>query len=1071
MDARLILLATLGFATPLHAVDLDGDGMCDVWEARFRATALAPENDDDHDGQSNAEEAKAGTNPFDPGSVHRADLAGLTTTEARIDLPARPGKRYQVFVAGSPEGPWAPFGAPALCLEETLELIAPRSGDHRFYRVAVTDADTDSDGVSDWAELLLNGFDRTNGDSFASGTPGQDLADVTAMLQALQNGDIAANAVSPAAYEKDLSPAVVTFSRPAPASYPFTLFLSYGGATDSTKSSASEDDHEPLPGQLVIPAGVTSADLTITPLADTRAEVPEQLRILVGGSSVDVATSICDAAPVSTNQRLLVGYLRPLTGTGSLGGGLATVRLPGDNDVATVTVSFSNLQSPVNSTQVQTIDSAILQSVPPFNYGGQPWPIRASQSYATDQQVLDALLSGNVKLTVFTESHVGGEIEGQFDLAQGSTEFQPPPDPPVLATLAGDELDREIVRFLTQATFGPTDDDVATLRASVATHGGDRIAAFDEWIDQQFALPSPSLLEYTIAADRQEIEIRAALPTDHPDFNANFDPNHNNRRRGWWLLASHAPDQLRQRAAFALSEIFVISDGDALIKNRSYGAAHYYDMLRTGASGTYHDLLEGVATHPVMGQYLSHLRNGKAVLDNEGNVLISPDENFAREIMQLFSIGLVELHPDGTLKLGADGLPIPTYDQNDITEMARVFTGWSFGMRNNPSNSDTVVTNTNFNQGNGSERYEAQWTNPMAMFADYHDTDAKSVLGLDIPTGQSGEQDLADVVGFLANHPNTAPFICRRLIQRMTSANPSAGYLYRVSDVFTATGGNLEQTIKAVLLDPEARSLGTAETFAGIGKKREPILRYMAFLRAFGGGSELLLSDLTAFGYPAAELAKFPAGTTRVRMGDTDSSLGQTPQAAPSVFNWFLPDYTPAGLLAANGVISPEFQLANESSVYSETNRAYTLIYSSNGQGGTPVPAQADPPSTYSSTADHVTIDFEPLHALYLGVVDTNGDGLFTSADATTFDNPDAIRDACAAVLDHIDLMLCAGTMKARYGETAGLPRRIILGTLTTIRASRDDDDDAAIQADTIHDRVQAALWLVSSSPDAVIQK
>lgn len=248
--------------------------------------------------------------------------------------------------------------------------------------------------------------------------------------------------------------------------------------------------------------------------------------------------------------------------------------------------------------------------MPPFAYNGQLWRIRASQSYATDQSVLDALIDGSVELSIFTEAHVAGELSGAFSPAVGFVDMPVPIEPPAVTSLSGTALDREIVRFLTQATFGPTPADFADLRSRVAAAGGDRIAAFSAWIDEQFATPSPDLLAYTMAADRQDIEIR--LDPAKSYYNPSHDPNQGNRRRGWWLLARHGPDQLKQRAAFAFSEIFVISDQDSLIGNRAHGSAHYHDMLRDGATGTFRDLLRNVATHPMMGWYLSHLRNAKA---------------------------------------------------------------------------------------------------------------------------------------------------------------------------------------------------------------------------------------------------------------------------------------------------------------------------------------------------------------------------------------------------------------------------------------------------------------------------
>lgn len=1065
------LLATL----PSLALDVDNDGLCDVWEARYHATALLPGADEDGDGISNLDESRAGTNPSDASSRHAASIMSQAGT-FQVSVLSQPGKSYQLTSCQTLSGPWTPIGSAVAGTGGTLSLPSPASTGSGFFRVAVTDMDADSDGLNDWAERQLSGFDPNTADSFGAGVPGNDLAVATEMLQMLRDGNVSVAVTAATAYEKENEAASLTVSRSSAPGYPMTLFLKTAGATSPTKSSAASDDFtlknaaNQVVTSLVIPAGGFSSSLSIAPVPDSRIEVPEQLRILIGGSTLQGAVSIADAKPLSANQRLLVAYLRPSPGVNTLGSGIATILLEGNNDLATVAVSFSNLASPVNSVQVLTTSSAILQSVPPFAYGGQTWLIRASQSFTTDQAVLDSLLSGSVKLGVYTMVNVSGEIEGPFLATSGSTTFQTPPAPSPISPLSGTALDRDIVRFLTQATFGPTPALITDLQTRVANAGGDQLAAYSSWIDEQFTVPSPSLLAYTTAANQQEIISRASLPPTDPNFSTAFDPNNNNRRRGWWLHALHAPDHLRQRVAFALSEIFVISEADSLVAERSYGAASYYDMLRTNASGSYRDLLEGVSTHPMMGYYLSHLRNSKATYDTGGNLVTSPDENYAREIMQLFSIGLVQLHPDGSLKLGSNGLPISTYTQSDITEMARVFTGWSFSQRNNPSNSNTVITNTTFAYGNGSERFEAQWTSPMAMFSTNHDTGAKSMIGLSLPANQTGQKDLADVLSHLSNHPNTAPFICRRLIQRLVTSNPSAGYLYRVSSVFTSTGGNFPAVIKAILLDPEARSQGQALSLSSSGKPREPIVRATAFLRAFGAKSQLPLSDLTAYGFPASELAKFPAGTTRPRLSNSNSTLAQSPLAAPTVFNWFLPDYSPSGLLATNGLNSPELQIANENTVIQSSNFIYTPIF-----GGSPsVTSLVDqnlPPYSYGTSAHNVLIDVAPLNALYMAVVDVNGDGQFTSLDVGTFNNASKIAEACTAVVDRIDFLLCAGGLNARYGNTAGKPRKLILDAVASIQSGNNSSNNAANQATYMRDRIRTALWLVSSSPECVIQK
>jgi len=1060
---------------PLLALDLDGNGLDDVWEARYAASGLDPAADADGDGQSNLAECLAGTDPFDPASRFNAGVQPLSG-QMKVTVPAQPGKQYQLTTSSTLSGTWTPVGSPILATASTVEFTVGASSGKGFFRATATDVDSDGDGLNDWSEMQLAGFDRLNNHSFGAGVTDGDLAVATEMIQMLRNGDISLTTTTAAAYEKENTPAVLTFARPMAKNYPFTLFLKTSGSTDPTKSSASATDYTLADGsgtavvkRLVIPAAQTNAVLNIKPVADTKAEVPEWLHVALGGSTRNGDVTVCDATNTAANQKLFLAYLRAVPGVSSLGTGLATVRLQGDNDASTVTVSFSNLNSPVNSTQVLNSANSILQSVPPANYGGQAWSIRASQNFLSDQAVLDALLAGGIKLGVYTQANVTGEIEGQFQPASGSSEFQAPPAPDPIATLSGTALDQDIGRFLLQATFGPTPASIADMQARVAAKNGDRIAAFSDWIDEQLRLPpvapattpvgtpSPSLELYTISANKQDILVRSSLPTTDPNYNAAYDPNNNNRRRGWWLFALSGQDQLRQRMGFALSEIFVISDTDSLVLDRSYGSANYYDMLCSRGTGTYRNLLEGVATHPMMGWYLSHLRNQKAVVTN-GVVVVSPDENFAREIMQLFSIGLVKLHPDGSLKLGSDGLPIPTYGQADITEMARVFTGWSFSRYNNPSTSDTVVTNTTFNRGNGSERYESQWTAPMAMFAAYHDVGAKSMIGLSLPANQTGEKDLADVLDYLSANTNTPPFICRRLIQRFTAANPSSGYLYRVSEKFRTTNGDLKETLKAILLDPEARSNDLP--IASEGKVREPLLRATSFLRAFNGKSAVPIADLINYDYPQTELDKFPAGSMQARLNSTTSALLQNPMSAPTVFNFFLPDYTPAGTLAANGLVSPEMQIANENTVIQAHNYIYSPIYGSLSASNLP-----------NQTTANLNIDVTPLNALYMAVVDKNGDGQFTNLDTGAFNNATVIKQACAVVLDRVDFLLCAGSLKARYGDTPGQTRAIILDGAASIQSQNNNSNNASNQATYMRDRIRAILWLVSTSPECVTLK
>ena len=277
------------------------------------------------------------------------------------------------------------------------------------------------------------------------------------------------------------------------------------------------------------------------------------------------------------------------------------------------------------------------------------------------------------------------------------------------------------------------------------------------------------------------------------------------------------PDQLRQRLAFAWSQIFVVSDIDYVLANSKYGMANFYDTLARFADGNFRTLLEQVTLHPVMGIYLSMVRNEKA----NPALNIRPDENYAREILQLFTIGLHELNADGSVRRDGAGRPIATFDQATIEEFAKVFTGWNY---------DGVRSWTDTNVGTESRVL------PMVPNEDFHDTSTKQLLGgQTLPAGQGAYADLTGALDNIFAHPNVGPFVSRLLIQRLVTSNPSSGYVGRVAAVFNDNGagtrGDLRATVRALLLDDEARngSQNLPETF---GKIKEPSMRLTNLWRA-----------------------------------------------------------------------------------------------------------------------------------------------------------------------------------------------------------------------------------------------
>ncbi|AYM77002.1 DUF1800 domain-containing protein [Janthinobacterium agaricidamnosum] len=413
-------------------------------------------------------------------------------------------------------------------------------------------------------------------------------------------------------------------------------------------------------------------------------------------------------------------------------------------------------------------------------------------------------------------------------------------------------------RFLGRATFGP---NIAAIDALAASDS-------NAWFQYQFSRPQSLHRKYLDAKfPPADTTASKALPQ--------------NFYESFWQQAVGGDDQLRQRTAFALSEIFVISTQNEAVWPHVRGVASYYDMLGQHAFGNFRTLLQGVATHPMMGLYLSHLRNQKE------SATRTPDENFAREIMQLFTIGLYQLNADGSLKLSG-GKPIDTYSRDDVSGLAKVLTGWSWA-------GPDQAANRFFGSVADPDR---DWK-PMQNYTAFHSTGEKRFLGVSISGATTGEADLAQALDTLFNHPNTGPFFGRQLIQRLVTSNPSPAYVGRVAAAFANNGagvrGDMQAVLRAVLLDPEA--LAPAGTTLRTGKLREPLVRLGNWMRAFN--------------------AKDAASQYRIYyLSDPLTGLGQNPMNAPSVFNYFRPSYVPPNSpLAAASLVAPEMQITAEPSV------------------------------------------------------------------------------------------------------------------------------------------------------------
>ena len=454
----------------------------------------------------------------------------------------------------------------------------------------------------------------------------------------------------------------------------------------------------------------------------------------------------------------------------------------------------------------------------------------------------------------------------------------------------------DAARFLTQATFGPTQSDIAYVMAQ----------GVSEWIDEQLAKPA------TLSESVVEAVVTART-------NNGQNVNQTQRLNRWYWQAAYAPDQLRQRMAFALSQIFVISDQAAGLNKFYVEMADYQDMLARDAFAAYRTLLGDATYHPMMGQYLNAFHNVK------GSASTSPDENYAREVMQLFSIGLVQRNQDFSPVLSG-GNTVPTYDQNAITQTAKVFTGFTFS---------DAPTAPNPQFSGGGLTYAARYA-PMACWGlelfgatdshMKHDITQKAVVSSyvggvsvpnTIPANQTCAQDVQDDLDILATHANTAPFIARQLIQRFVTSNPSPAYIQRVANVFLVNDGDLGDVLAAILTDTEARNpppLNAGDTY---GKLREPLLRLTAMWRAFGA----LAPGADQYGE-----------VHMIGNGNLYNAFLQSPLEAPTVFNFYLPDYQAPGTFADNHLYSPELQITNESTTY--TSAAAYYNFSANASQG-----------------------------------------------------------------------------------------------------------------------------------------
>jgi len=543
-------------------------------------------------------------------------------------------------------------------------------------------------------------------------------------------------------------------------------------------------------------------------------------------------------------------------------------------------------------------------------------------------------------------------------------------------------------RFLGQASIGANYEEI-----EYVTQLG-----ISNWIDEQMTLPYTSYMQKS-----QTIldEINGMIQQVHPG--EQMDKPGEITSFTFYDSVFEDADVLRNKTAFSLLQVLVISRAGSVLGDRLRGHMSYYDILYEGAFGNYRDLLENVTLHIMMGHYLSHLQNMK------GDPVLGtlPDENYAREIMQLFTIGLFELNMDGSYKRDASGEKIPTYNINDIQELAKVFTGLSGGawdldrfpnMEGRPLQFDRNLN-----------RFDI--TVPMIMHEEYHEQSEKVLVdGTVLPAGQPGMEDIQVALDVLFNHPNVGPFVARRLIQQMVKSNPTPAYIKRVASAFNNNGsgvrGDMGAVVKAVLLDREARDCAWLED-AKTGKLRQPIERIAQICKAF---------DISS-----------PSG----RVWFNDHSLIRQPleqafMSSPTVFNFFTPFYAEDSYVEPNDMVSPEFQILHAVTALNYVNHAEDAIKDRPFRNRTRVNLN-NPRLSYDNRDDPI-LNFTEELSVY------ESDGL-------------------SAMIDRLDILLCHGQLSAES-------KSIIMNTLEELEAEG---------SFSRRDILDNALYFILMSPDYII--
>jgi uncharacterized protein (DUF1800 family) len=488
--------------------------------------------------------------------------------------------------------------------------------------------------------------------------------------------------------------------------------------------------------------------------------------------------------------------------------------------------------------------------------------VSGAQIQATGASVTTTFVSSTVLQATVQAGTVGSTVAVDVVNPNPGSATSPTANAQVQASV------QSSARLLDQATFGPT----LTTIQHVQTVG------LQGYLNEQFALPPT--LEPDITTPPPTLCATNTIPCQQAE---------------WWQAALTAPDQLRQRVAFAMSEMFVISTNS----DNAHAVTSYQNTLVNDAFGNFYTMMKDVTLSPGMGAYLNMLNSAKPGTIN--GVPQIANENYARELMQLFTIGLDMLNQDGTLQLDSSGNPIPTYTETQVQAFARAYTGWTYGQPGG-------AALTKYPNGT------ADYDDPMQSYDAQHDMLAKVLLnGTTLPAGQSSSQDLTGALTNIFNHTNVGPFVCRQLIQHLVTSNPSPAYVSRISAVFandgTGTRGNLQAVVQAILLDTEARSGDVNPSFDG-GHLREPLLYMTNVMRGLG------FTFVGAGTGTGAEYYYTP--------GNFTSALSEKPYTSGAVFNFFPPNYVIPGTTTN----APEFGIENTASAILRLTLADNLVYS-----------------------------------------------------------------------------------------------------------------------------------------------